>query len=188
MNIDGTEAKQLTSDGFLHAPRFSPDGRWLVYYSDQGKAAIWKSGIDGGDKVNLNESDISWPVVSPDGKSVAAWSYSDYLQEGFASSRHQITILPVEKGLPVKYLEVPQSSETFSNLEWTSDGKGILFADARDGIGNIWRLPVESGEPKQLTNFKSDLILSYAWSSDGHELVCSRGSYTSDVVLMTNLK
>jgi len=119
---------------------------------------------------------------------VAAWSFSDYLQEGFASSRHQIAIVPMEKGLPVKYLEVPRSGETFSNLEWTRDGKAILLADARDGIGNIWRLPVEGGEPKQLTNFKSDLIMSFAWSPDGHELVCSRGSYTSDVVLMTNLK
>jgi len=188
MNIDGTEPKQLTTDGFWHAPRFSPDGRWLVYYSDQGKAAVWKSGIDGGDKVNLSDLDASWPVVSPDGQSAAAWSFSDYLQEGFASSRHQIAIVPMEKGLPVKYLEVPRSGETFSNLEWTRDGKAILLADARDGIGNIWRLPVEGGEPKQLTNFKSDLIMSFAWSPDGHELVCSRGSYTSDVVLMTNLK
>jgi TolB protein len=188
MNIDGTEPKQLTTDGFWHAPRFSPDGRWLVYYSDQGKAAVWKSGIDGGDKVNLSDLDASWPVVSPDGQSVAAWSFSDYLQEGFASSRHQIAMVPMEKGLPVKYLEVPRSGETFSNLEWTRDGKAILLADARDGIGNIWRLPVEGGEPKQLTNFKSDLIMSFAWSPDGHELVCSRGSYTSDVVLMTNLK
>jgi Serine/threonine protein kinase len=188
MNIDGTEAKQITTDSFLHAARFSPDGRWLVYDSDKGKASIWKSGIDGGDRVNLSESDVSWPAVSPDGKSVAAWSYSDYLQEGLASSRHQIAILPMEKGLPVKFLEIPQSSETFSNLEWTSDGRAIIFADARDGIGNIWRLPVDSGEPKQLTNFKSDLIMSFAWSPNGHELVCSRGSYTSDVVLMTNLK
>jgi hypothetical protein len=43
------------------------------------------------------------------------------------------------------------------------------------------------GEPKQITDFKSDQIFSFAWAKDG-TLVCTRGTVTNDVVLMSSAK
>ena len=56
-----------------------------------------------------------------------------------------------------------------------------MFIDNRGGVSNIWLQPLAGGEPKQLTNFKSDLIFSFDWSRD-RQLACSRGIVTSDVV------
>jgi hypothetical protein len=48
--------------------------------------------------------------------------------------------------------------------------------------------PLEGGEPKQLTNFTSDLIYSFDLSRDGKQLVFSRGIRSSDVVLFSGIK
>ncbi len=144
--------------------------------------------VEGGNALKLGDFDSSWPTVSPDGRYIAAWTYSDYVQEPLTASRNQLLILSFETGQAVKVLEVPQSSQSTSNLQWSGDGRAVMFVDARSGVANIWSQPIDGGAPKQLTSFKSDLIISFAWSRDGKELVCSRGSVTSDVVLMTDIK
>jgi len=50
------------------------------------------------------------------------------------------------------------------------------------------RLGLDGGPSKQLTNFKSDLIFSFAWSRDGRQLALARGSVTKDVVLISSLR
>jgi hypothetical protein len=47
---------------------------------------------------------------------------------------------------------------------------------------------VNGSPPKQLTNFTSDLIFWFAFSRDGKQVALSRGSRTSDVVLISNLQ
>jgi Tol biopolymer transport system component len=73
-------------------------------------------------------------------------------------------------------------------VRWMPDGRALTYVDNRGGIANIWSLPLNGGEPKPLTDFKSDQIFAFAWSRDGKQLVCSRGVVTSDVVLITDFK
>jgi len=188
INIDGTDARQLTNGDGEHSAAFAPDGRWIIYYSLRGRDYLWKMPVEGGNALKLGDFDSSWPTVSPDGKHIAAWTYSDYVQEGLTTSRNQLLILSFETGQTVKLLEVPHSSQSTSNLQWTADGRSVMFVDARSGVANIWSQPIDGGAPKQLTSFKSGLITSFAWSRDGKQLVCSRGSVTSDVVLMTDIQ
>ena len=188
INIDGTDARPLTNGDGEQSAGFSPDGRWIVYYWEAGLDSLWKMPFEGGNAIKLGEFDSDWPTVSPDGRHIAAWTYSDYLREGLAASRNQLLILSFETGQVVKVLEVPQTSQSASNLQWTDDSRAVMFVDARSGVANIWSQPIDGAAPKQLTSFKSDLITSFAWSRDGKELVCSRGSVTSEVVLMTDIK
>jgi Tol biopolymer transport system component len=188
INIDGTDARQLTNGDGERSAGFSPDGQWIVYYWDRGLDFLWKMPVEGGNALKLGEFDSNWPAVSPDGRYIAAWTYSDYLLEGVTASRNQLLILSFETGQVVKVLEVPQSSQSTSNLQWSGDGRAVMFVDVKSGVANIWSQPIDGGAPKQLTSFKSDLITSFAWSRDGKELVCSRGSVTSDVVLITDIK
>lgn len=58
----------------------------------------------------------------------------------------------------------------------------------RGGITNLWLQPVDGGEPKQVTNFTSDVIHSFDLSRDGKQLVLSRGTNRSDVVLFSDIK
>jgi Tol biopolymer transport system component len=47
---------------------------------------------------------------------------------------------------------------------------------------------VPSGTLKQITNFPSGLIRYFSWSPDGKTLFLSRGSRTSNIILLQNQK
>jgi TolB protein len=72
MDIDGSNPRQLTSDGGSF-PSVSPDGRWVIYsVAVSGAFRIWKVSIDGGEPVRLTEYQSYLGVVSADGKSIAS--------------------------------------------------------------------------------------------------------------------
>jgi Tol biopolymer transport system component len=73
-------------------------------------------------------------------------------------------------------------------IHWAPDGQALDYALTRGGASNIWRQPLAGGPPKQITNFKSDLIFFFAWSRDGKQLALERGTISSDVVLISNFQ
>jgi len=68
------------------------------------------------------------------------------------------------------------------------EGRTLIYVDTRNGVSNLWSQSLDGGPPKQLTNFKSDLIFRFALSSDGRQLVLARGSETRDVVLIKDFR
>jgi hypothetical protein len=44
------------------------------------------------------------------------------------------------------------------------------------------------GPPKQITNFESGQILDFDWSRDGRQLAVTRGSESSDIILISNFR
>ncbi|MEK6324041.1 MAG: protein kinase [Acidobacteriota bacterium] len=180
MDRDGGNPRQL-SDGTLDdSPSCSPDGRWVVFTSSKsGKQTLWKVPIDGGDAVQLLDFSSGRSVISPDGEQVA-YTYTDQ-----QSKRLKLAVMPFEGGAPTKTFEIPTPRQA---IRWAPDGRALTYIDARSGVSNLWSQPLDGGPPKQLTNFKSDQIFSHAWSSDGKQLMLARGTVTSDVVLMSNLK
>ena len=71
-------------------------------------------------------------------------------------------------------------------LAWSADSKALEYALTRDGVSNLWEQPLSGGPAKQLTHFKSDVILDFAWSLDGKQLALARGNLNSNVVLISN--
>jgi Tol biopolymer transport system component len=75
-----------------------------------------------------------------------------------------------------------------SSLRWTPDGRALTYVLTAGDVSNLWNQPI-SGEPaKQLTRFKSNRIFSFDWSPDGQQMILSRGTVTSDVVLLSNFR
>jgi eukaryotic-like serine/threonine-protein kinase len=182
MDSDGNNLKQLTKSGSDRFPSRSPDGKWVVYSSEQsGKSAIWKVSIDGGDPVRLTEVPSYWPTVSPDGK----WIACEYRDD--PKKRPKLAVIPFDGGPPAKMFDLPPAANTFWH-RWTADGRYLTYIDTRKGVSNIWAQPVAGGPPKQLTGFKSDLIIQFAWSGDGKHLAFSRSTETSDVVLIKGFR
>jgi len=58
----------------------------------------------------------------------------------------------------------------------------------RNGVSNLWEQPLAGGDPKQLTNFASGDIFDFDWSADHKRLLLTRGSLSSDVVLLRNFR
>jgi len=73
-------------------------------------------------------------------------------------------------------------------IHWAPDGQALDYHLFRAGASNIWRQPLAGGPPKQMTNFKSDLIFFFDWSRDGKQLALERGTISSDVVLISNFQ
>ncbi|MGH9968127.1 MAG: protein kinase domain-containing protein [Pyrinomonadaceae bacterium] len=188
MDIDGGNPKQLTEG--TGAPTFSisPDGRWLVYSLFLG--GIFKVPIDGGSPVALIvKGNLRYPQVSPDGKLLA------YFFEDEQTGRPKIAVIEFEGGAPVKTFELPVSTGTsfyessfYHGFHWSPDGRALVYVNTLSGVSNLWRQPLDGSTPRQITNFKSDLIYNFAYSHDGRDLALARGSHIRDAVLISEVK
>src|SRR5688572_3108232 len=177
MNLDGSDYRQLTNGKNDWNPAVTPDSRWLIYTSQRsGKPYLWKVSIDGGDAVQLIDKYTNSPEVSPDGK----WIVCSYRKDDNSTWRY--AIIHYEGGEPIKVFDLLGCK---GNLRWSPDGRSLHYLrDTQGGVTNVWSLPLDDKSPKQLTDFKTEQIYSFAWSPDGKQLVLARGTTTSDVVLI----
>lgn len=184
IDLDGGNPTQLTRGAAVDfLPNYSPDGRRVVYTSDDTRGAgLWAIPSGGGEPARLTSKTAVWPAVSPDGRFVACW-HIDEEKKSIA-----LAVIPAEGGEPVKSFDVSLTTNTWAEIRWTPDGRGLTYIDSPDGVGDIWLQPLAGGPPKRLTDFKSDRIFRFDWSRDGKQLVCSRGAQTNDVVLINGLR
>ncbi len=181
MDIDGGNPKRL-SFAEDYGPSITPDGKWVLYSGwATGKILLYKIPLAGGDSVELSPNPASFPNLSPDGKLIVC-QYYDAEKKKWGHA-----ILTCEGAVLQRFFTLPYSAYTRS-LSWYPDGKSITYIDTHSGVSNIWSIPLEGGEAKQLTHFTSGLIFKYSWSRDGQNLAVARGQETSDVVLITDTK
>jgi eukaryotic-like serine/threonine-protein kinase len=183
MNIDGSNPVRLTSGSF---PSLSPDGRWVIYSAIDGtRPTLWKVSIDGGTPVRIIDHTSTTSAVSPDGRWIA-FSYPESL-DPFAPP-NRIAVIPFEGGPIEKTFEVPAIGTVLSVTQWSTDGKSILYSVTSSNVTNIWSQPIDGGPAKQVTDFNDLLMTGFAWSHDGKQLACTRGSLLRDAILVTDLK
>ncbi len=56
---------------------------------------------------------------------------------------------------------------------WAPDGKSIAFSSDRSGVAQLYLLPADGGEARQLTEFKRGVGGSFAWSPAGDKIAFS---------------
>jgi Tol biopolymer transport system component len=175
MDIDGSSPKQLTNGSGENCPHFTPTGDWVVYNSFPSKVVLWKVPTNGGNPVQLTDNPSFYPVVSPDGKQIACNYYDEHV--GWRT-----TIIPFAGGQPEKLFDIDTSF-----FCWTPDGRALAYLDP-PGFQNIRSQPIHGKPSRQLTDFISDRIFSFAWSRDGRQLALARGTLTNDVVLISGFR
>ncbi len=179
VDIDGSNLQQLTNGEGEYSPQCTPDGRWIIYQSHGNNPTIWKMPVSGGEATAIIETKGSRPSLSPDGKFVAY----PYLDSSFERPRWSIGITDIETGDRAKRFDFP-SAVAERIVRWTRDGKAIAFLKSSGGVPNIWIQPLDGGAPQPLTDFPSDMIMSFNWNADGSQLAVIRGVETSDVLLI----
>ncbi len=102
--------------------------------------------------------------------------------------KYRVALLPIEGGKPTKFFDLPRSVSLPSPVHWSPDGRSLLYVDTRNGVSNLWSQPLDGGQPKQLTDFKSELIGDFSWSRDGRQLALTRGTVTNDALMISNFK
>ena len=183
IDVDGSNPKQITEGNHDDAsPVCSPDGRFVVFVSARsGKSTIWKVGIDGGSPVQLTDSVGQLPSISPDGKLIAY-----FYEDEQANNQPRLAIIPFEGGEGTKTIDLPRSVQPLA-FAWMPDSRSVAYLDNASGILNVWSQPIDRNTPKQLTNFKSEFITSFAISRDG-KIAAYRFSATRDIVLIKDFR
>ena len=69
-----------------------------------------------------------------------------------------LAILLIDAGEPEKIISFLSDHRFFSEIRWAPDQKEILYIVNKEGYSNIWPLPLDGSEPKQITYFDSDSI------------------------------
>ncbi len=178
VSIDGGDPVQLIDKPATN-PAISPDGKWVVYESASGESTLWKVPLEGGKPVQLFGKPSNHPAISPDGKLIAL-SYADDPGQG----EGKVAIIPFEGGKPLKVLDIPMGF-FWRGVRWTPDGRALTYIDPHGGI-NILSQDLDGGPPKQVTDFSSEQVLSFAWSRTPKQLALVRGVKTNDVVLISD--
>lgn len=66
-----------------------------------------------------------------------------------------------------------------------------IYIDRRQGAPNLWRLPLDGGQPQPVTQFndaKPERIWNFDLARDGKQLVIARGGFSADVSLISEVK
>ncbi|MBK9155674.1 MAG: PD40 domain-containing protein [Chloracidobacterium sp.] len=188
MDIDGTNQRQITHGTGTPTFSFSPDGRWII--SNPYLGGIHKMPFGGGESIPIiTEGPLVYPQLSPDGSLMA------YLVSSKETKRPQIVIVKYEDGTLVTTLDLPVSAGTsyfeslsYRGFHWSPDGKSVVYIDTIGGVSNLWRRALTGGAAKQITDFKSDRIYTFAFARDGKTIALGRGSNTPDAVLITDVR
>mgnify|MGYP001278387219 CR=1 FL=1 len=134
-------------------PAWSPDGKWIAYFSDEsGEYALHlrdQTGMGEVKKISLgNPSSYFYsPKFSPDSKKIL-----------FTDKRLNIWYLDLEKGTPVK-VDTNTYDSPFSVLDpnWSPDSKWIVYTkQLRNRLCAVHVFSLETGKTTQLTDGLSD--------------------------------
>ena len=140
---------------------FSKDGQWVTYTS-YPDGALWRSRIDGTERLQLTFSPISplLPRWSPDGKSIVFFQFAQA-----ADKPARIYEVSFEGGSP--RLLLPNDSNQQLDPNWSPDGSKIIFSgESNNPSSSIRILNVSSRQLSTLPG--SDGLFSPRWSPDGH--------------------
>jgi Tol biopolymer transport system component len=171
--------------GSFQWPQWSPDGR-RIYYAVRGQL-VERDVASGAVRELLPKQNIAGPVISPDGRYIAAYA-------GFKASAPSepsstaILVIPVAGGEPRELVRVRAPEQLRPVLAWTPGARGVMAEKFSDN-GNrreLWLFPVEVGEPR-----KMDLAIDRNTSPlrvhpDGRQLAYVAGETRYEVVALEN--
>jgi dipeptidyl aminopeptidase/acylaminoacyl peptidase len=166
-----TAPKQLTpKNGPGKEPRWSPDGKWVLFESDENLWVIPASGGDPRQVTNISTG-ASHGIWAPDGKSIAFVSavYPEFSEKPFAESDK----LNKEKADEIE--KSPVKAKTFTKLfyrhwdDYVGDKRQHIFVSAVDGTKCRDVTPGDRDAYPTSDTFESDE--NFTFTPDGKYIV-----------------
>lgn len=147
----------LPNLGEIFNPTWSPDGRRIAFSAIVGGLSdLFAYDLEADTLLRLTSDPYSdlHPAWSPDGSALA------FVTDRFTTDLNTLHTGEYELALyfpatgEVRRLAGFSHSKTI-NPQWSHDGKSIYFISDRNGISNIYRLELASGQIFQITNLYS---------------------------------
>jgi len=162
VDFEGGDARPLTTGNENDSsPRWSPDGRRLLYASGtDGSVQIYVRWMDTGQTAKItgvpkSPGGMSW---SPDGKWIA---FTMFVPE---ETKPLAELPPKPEGA-----EWGKPAKVIRKLLYRADGEGYLA----DGFSQVFVVPAEGGTPRQLTRGAFNHEGPVSWTPDGRTLIFS---------------
>jgi len=180
MDADGTNIRSLTSSlNVRSAVSWSPDGKTVAAAAtlEEGTRLVLIP-ADGGAPARLLDPASYNPLWSPDGQFIV---YSEPM------SGSNMAVKAVRRNgapVPVPRMLVPYTTAT--PYRFLAGSRLLVFLkDPSFLTRNFYRMNLETGEERQLTDLKpGTLIQSFDVSLDGHQIIFDRERENADVVLI----
>ncbi len=177
----GGKAVQVSPEGPAFHPRWTPDGKNIVYRGGNrfSFAAVPSGGGEVRDIPIVSDAEITPGVpgggvhVSPDGKKIV------FMGATYNPLRVNIFTVPIEGGAPTRVTEsvnVPEMDTQDRYPCWSPDGNEIAFIRYRqvaegDFRMNVYTVPAGGGEPKAITTDADSVAWAeVSYSPDGEWL------------------
>jgi len=148
----GGDPVPLHAGGVNQSPIWSPDGRHLFFLSDRDgpldvyAVTLSSSGRPRGETARLTTGLGAISIaLSADGQRLAYATYS---------ARANIWALPIPVGAPTSAeaaTPITSGSQVIETLRVSRDGRWLVFDSNLRGNSDIYRVPVDGGQPEQLT-------------------------------------
>jgi TolB protein len=139
-------APGLTGSSF---PRFSPDGRRLLYASTaKGSIQIWVMNVDGTQQTQLTSGlgadfpDANAPNWSPTGDRIVFWA-------GHEGRYGDVWVMNADGSRPVQLTDQPGTISS-DNPFWAPDGTQILFDTNRNQRPEIWVMAADGSGQREM--------------------------------------
>ncbi len=147
------DPRNLTNTPGVHErdPAWSPDGKWIAYFSDEsGEYELHlrnQTGMGEVKKIKLDPNFYDSPTWSPDSKKIT-----------FKDHRNYLYYAEIEKGTPVR---IDRNPDGFPNdvldARWSPDSKWVTYARQLDNhLRGVFAYSLETGKAHQLTDGMSD--------------------------------
>lgn len=187
LDLDGTNATSLATGDVGWSQACTPDGRYVYWHQMGPPQKILRMPVEGGPSVKvadvLEDGMVGNLTLSPDGK-LLAYPF----EEHHPVPKMKLAVISVDGIAPPKVLTAPGGVFGELSLAWSADGRALQYLLTQNGATNLWQQPIAGGNPTQLTKFSSGEIFRSCWSWDRKHLLFTRGSTTSDVVLLSALR
>ena len=167
---------ETTGSGDLNlAPRISPDGRRIAFWSEKDLFSIelFLADTTNGRVLRKLLKTASDPHLDSLQflNAAGAWSADGqrFVLASVQSGRPVLIFLDAVEGGGTREARVAQVDEIFS-ITWAPDGRTLVFSAHTGGVSDLWRYEIESGNVTRLTN-DAYADLEPSFSPDGRRLV-----------------
>ncbi len=177
-DANGTNTKQLTTNGNVKDSIISPDGETVFYIVQDAESMVetlWRVSINGDNPIKLTDRMTRSPRISPDGKKIACYILNP------DTRAMSLALVSAETGEVLKYPPTPPNDD-IPFLDWSKEGENLFVVLQIGKPRSFWKIPLNNSQPEEIREWENDAVFRLAISKNGERVFYEVGNQLNSVV------